>query len=1176
MKKVLFTLATLLAFGATVNAQQLPAPKLAFGTDANNLITEVEVTPGESVELKVVRVEQQELVVQGFAIQWKMLNSAGQPETTNVVCPKVYGGRTKTWTNPEGYSTPDEDLGGVIGNSLASQILEGYIYRWVGTNTSSNQFWWNSDADGNSPMPDVVGTFTIQTTEAWDDDYATFVFDTAYGIYNQTANETSASQGYEVRLDDSYAMSLKIINKDKEPTPVTVADPVISFAEENNILTVTVTAEEGATLIVNGEEVEGNPYVYTVEHENLLEEQVVNVTAQAKKGDVTSNEVTDSYTFQAQQEQQAETPVITFNENPYNGQISSVQVVVTNATSYTIKVNGEVYNSNFIQAGYDAEKVIVVEAENNPGAPYTPAYATDTYTLNKLNKKAANAPTITTNTTADAVVVTVTKDPNTDGDLVYDGDYSYPRQDADYEVTVTAYTTEGDTYQASEPTTLTFTVPAYVPPTPVETTTFVKVTSADQLVAGKHYILVAGEYAMGAVTNNSTAAGVAITLNGDEAEATEDVTILTLGEPMTQFSQTYWPVQLPDGKYLAVGGSNKFKIVDAASSTYYMWKISTSNFSMTDGDYNYPIKKSRLNDFGPTTSTSETTYAVLYVEKPGETPVLEDLTGNIVVSEPDENGVVTVTYDGPETVTITVNGEPVAESYQLEDGVPMTFEVVVSAEGYNDKTAEETRTWNKPAPVLLDLAGEIVVSEPDENGVVTVSYVPGEGDPETVTITVNGEPVAESYQLEDGVPMTFEVVVSAEGYNDKTATESRTWTKPAPTVWADPVIVIDDAVSEDGFLYATITWEEGGTLYIDGEEVVGYTSPYRYKIAAQALYDQEGAFFCQVKGEGRENSNNVRTAWNLPAREATYAPAPVLNWNEETFTMTATLDRGHEIVLMKDGVVVENPCIVEQTYVEQTIMFSAYTTKEGEDYDSEVVYKQVTVPAKQKQDSATPVITVTEGDDAYTISADPCTQLLVDGEEVTNPYTVNRPAEGEEDLVIFVTAINNEGEGYNDATATQRVVIPAKEPVTPDYTPVAPKVTIQTNDEDVVVEGIIEGAAADHGTVTLYTVDEEGVRHEVENPESFAREDEDYVVTVIAVATYENGEVMESEPVAVTITKKEQQPDPTSINEMNGGKTVASVRYFNMAGQEMQEANGMTIVVTTYTDGTSSAVKVMK
>ena len=50
----------------------------------------------------------------------------------------------------------------------------------------------------------------------------------------------------------------------------------------------------------------------------------------------------------------------------------------------------------------------------------------------------------------------------------------------------------------------------------------------------------------------------------------------------------------------------------------------------------------------------------------------------------------------------------------------------------------------------------------------------------------------------------------------------------------------------------------------------------------------------------------------------------------------------------------------------------------------------------------------------------------------------------------------------------------------------------------------------------------------------------------------------------------------TGLSELLNGKTVANVRYFNMAGQEMQEANGMTIVVTTYTDGTTSAVKVMK
>ena len=50
----------------------------------------------------------------------------------------------------------------------------------------------------------------------------------------------------------------------------------------------------------------------------------------------------------------------------------------------------------------------------------------------------------------------------------------------------------------------------------------------------------------------------------------------------------------------------------------------------------------------------------------------------------------------------------------------------------------------------------------------------------------------------------------------------------------------------------------------------------------------------------------------------------------------------------------------------------------------------------------------------------------------------------------------------------------------------------------------------------------------------------------------------------------------SGIGEIVDGKTVSNVRYFNMTGQEMQQAEGLTIVVTTYTDGTSSAVKVVK
>lgn len=50
---------------------------------------------------------------------------------------------------------------------------------------------------------------------------------------------------------------------------------------------------------------------------------------------------------------------------------------------------------------------------------------------------------------------------------------------------------------------------------------------------------------------------------------------------------------------------------------------------------------------------------------------------------------------------------------------------------------------------------------------------------------------------------------------------------------------------------------------------------------------------------------------------------------------------------------------------------------------------------------------------------------------------------------------------------------------------------------------------------------------------------------------------------------------PVSVDEL-AAKTVANVRYYNMAGQEIQNANGIAIQVTTYTDGTTNAVKVIK
>jgi hypothetical protein len=49
----------------------------------------------------------------------------------------------------------------------------------------------------------------------------------------------------------------------------------------------------------------------------------------------------------------------------------------------------------------------------------------------------------------------------------------------------------------------------------------------------------------------------------------------------------------------------------------------------------------------------------------------------------------------------------------------------------------------------------------------------------------------------------------------------------------------------------------------------------------------------------------------------------------------------------------------------------------------------------------------------------------------------------------------------------------------------------------------------------------------------------------------------------------------SSVNESSIGKTIAKVEYFNLAGQRMEQPSaGVTLVVTTYTDGSRTTTKV--
>ena len=193
------------------------------------------------------------------------------------------------------------------------------------------------------------------------------------------------------------------------PPVVAPAAPVITFSgEETATMTVTVTAEEGCTLIVNGEEINSNTYSYTVDRADIYTPGTVTVSAYAVKDGVQSTEASESKAFVVAQQPYADQPVIEFVETKNaDNEVVSVEVVVTKATDYTVYVDGVALRGEVIAASTEAAKVIFVEAENDPGYPYIKNTNEATYNLNKL-METTEKPVITSTNDDAAQQTTIT------------------------------------------------------------------------------------------------------------------------------------------------------------------------------------------------------------------------------------------------------------------------------------------------------------------------------------------------------------------------------------------------------------------------------------------------------------------------------------------------------------------------------------------------------------------------------------------------------------------------------------------------------------------------------------------------------------------------------------------------------------------------------------------------
>jgi hypothetical protein len=128
---------------------------------------------------------------------------------------------------------------------------------------------------------------------------------------------------------------------------------------------------------------------------------------------------------------------------------------------------------------------------------------------------------------------------------------------------------------------------------------------------------------------------------------------------------------------------------------------------------------------------------------------------------------------------------------------------------------------------------------------------------------------------------------------------------------------------------------------------------------------------------------------------------------------------------------------------------------------------------------------------------------------------------------------------------------------------VTPAPTIQTvvNPNDVIITAI------GNGEVLLYI---DGVR--VDNPVSIARSGEDMTITISATAQ-EDGKLISETTTQVFVIPK---VITTGVKSLIEDKNIASIRYFNMMGQEMTQIRGATIVVISYNDGSTQVLKVMR
>ena len=622
---------------------------------------------------------------------------------------------------------------------------------------------------------------------------------------------------------------------------------------------------------------------------------------------------------------------------------------------------------------------------------------------------------------------------------------------------------------------------------------------------------------------------------------------------------------------------------------------------------------------------------------PEDTPTLKDCESPSVMGATGENGTyyIQITPD-PATdgaLQYTVDVEPV--STETIDGIVYLYynrgaeDVTVHVEAWTNEGTEYNASEKEIKDIVVPKLPQVatpVVTFTGGNGTIYVSATCAtEGatvvlyDPEGNAVDM---PAEVNYDIYEGYDATWtatatapNMLPSATGENHIVIAADQKATVESPSIMG-----YND---EDGVHFNIVITPDPAT---DG--VLEFTADPMPGAKAETLVYTRGDadYTVHVEARTKEGATCQASDWEIkditvPALGKTAKPSVTYSYeNGELNVWAYGSDDDAVYTLYCDGVEYtgEMPITFDiyEGYNHTWTATALAPNKQVSDLSDPCV---INIPAEQKVyttpdpvigepvvvDDNTVTVTVTgQGNIVVTVTTydengNAVTETYTGRDEVVVPFT---RGENDEFVQISATATADLPEGYDVVAPGQAtepyVVIPAKPVVPqtamPDYTiteGVSSYVYLTDENGNIIYapDGKPAAALDENGNriidenghwkeVTFTNMDEDDavIEYRIDGGEWFVWDGEPlnfandgtYVVEVRATAAGKT--VSEVNTVTVVITPK------TGVNELVNGKAVAGVRYFNMAGQEMQEANGVTIVVTTYTDGTTSAVKVMK